>query len=304
MLLQEKLARAEAEVEAMRNSVEEGKQNKSNLEMEMIEVSSKLKEAEVVRKGQEEVINELKCQVENNQELLTAKNSALRDLASEKEERRRREDEAGANMVKQLQALEESESVTVSCYSLLHLVRELQEEQKHWSSSLQIGHNASLVWLLARGTANTCPDTDLAQALGQQAEAVVSSCKAMMTAGEELGRGDVSASLVKLEELANKVLVSLGQEVDLGDLVAQEMQVMDQQIEEAAARIEQLLEESRRKHTGAQLEVNSKVLDSCTELVGAIRELVMRSKALQREIVEERGLAQGQTDKEFYRKNR
>merc|ERR550517_1402278 len=29
----------------------------------------------------------------------------------------------------------------------------------------------------------------------------------------------------------------------------------------------------------------------------------MRSKALQREIVEERGLAQGQTDKEFYRKN-
>ena len=30
----------------------------------------------------------------------------------------------------------------------------------------------------------------------------------------------------------------------------------------------------------------------------------MRSKALQREIVEERGLAQGQTDKEFYRKNR
>ena len=304
ILLQEKLARAEAEVEAMRNSVEEGKQNKSNLEMEMIEVSSKLKEAEVVRKGQEEVINELKCQVENNQELLTAKNSALRDLASEKEERRRREEEAGANMVRQLQALEESESVTVSCYSLLHLVRELKEEKTDWSSSLQIGHNASLVWFLARGTANTCPDTDLAQALGQQAEAVVSSCKAMMTAGEELGRGDVSASLVKLEELANKVLVSLGQEVDLGDLVAQEMQVMDQQIEEAAARIEQLLEESRRKHTGAQLEVNSKVLDSCTELVGAIRELVMRSKALQREIVEERGLAQGQTDKEFYRKNR
>jgi len=283
--------------------VEEGKQNKSNLEMEMIEVSTKLKEAEVVRKGQEEVINELKCQVENNQELLTAKNSALRDLASEKEERSRREEEAGANMVRQLQALEESESVTVSCYLLLHLVRQLQEEQQDWSSSLMIGHNASLVWFLARGTANTCPDTDLAQALGQQAEAVVSSCKAMMTAGEELGRGDVSASLVKLEELANKVLVSLGQEVDLGDLVAQEMQVMDQQIEEAAARIEQLLEESRRKHTGAQLEVNSKVLDSCTELVGAIRELVMRSKALQREIVEERGLAQGQTDKEFYRKN-
>ena len=119
-----------------------------------------------------------------------------------------------------------------------------------------------------------------------------------------MGKGDVRASLAKLEELANKVLVSLGQEVDLGDLVAQEMQVMDQQIEEAAARIEQLLEESRRKHTGAQLEVNSKVLDSCTELVRAIRELVMRSKALQREIVEERGLAQGQTDKEFYRKNR
>merc|ERR1712130_408112 len=55
--------------------------------------------------------------------------------------------------------------------------------------------------------------------------------------------------------------------------------------------------------TGAQLEENSKVLDSCTELVGAIRELVMRSKALQKEIVEERGLAQGETDKEFYKMN-
>ena len=302
-LLQEKLAKAEMEVAAVKTSMEEGRQNKSNLEMEMVEVTSKLKEAEVVRKGQEEMINELKCQVENKEELLTAKNSALRDLASEKEEWKRREEQAGVNMVTHLQAIEESESVTVSCYSLLHLVRGLQEEETDWSSPRQVGHNASLVWLLTRGAANTCPDTDLAQAVEHQAENVLSNCKAMMTVGE-VGRGDVRASLAKLEELANKVLVSLGQEVDLGDLVAQEMQVMDQQIEEAAARIEQLLEESRRKHTGAQLEVNSKVLDSCTELVGAIRELVMRSKALQREIVEERGLAQGQTDKEFYRKNR
>ena len=83
---------------------------------------------------------------------------------------------------------------------------------------------------------------------------------------------------------------------------------MDRQIEEAAARIEQLLEESRsgvsippvllssynmtnsslllpcevsclvtppyrRKDSGAQLEVNGKVLDSCTGLVAAIRSL-------------------------------
>jgi hypothetical protein len=46
------------------------------------------------------------------------------------------------------------------------------------------------------------------------------------------------------------------------------------------------------------------VLDSCTGLVAAVRELVNRSKALQKEIVEERAGAQGQTDREFYRKNR
>ena len=37
--------------------------------------------------------------------------------------------------------------------------------------------------------------------------------------------------------------------------------------------------------------MNSRLLDSCTSLVAAIRELVRRSKELQREIVQERAQA-------------
>jgi len=99
------------------------------------------------------------------------------------------------------------------------------------------------------------------------------------------------------------VLGSQGEQEDLAGMVAAEIEAMDRQIEEAAARIEALLEESRRKDTGAQLEVNSRLLDSCTSLVAAIRELVRRSKELQREIVQERAQAKGSTDREFYRAN-
>ena len=61
------------------------------------------------------------------------------------------------------------------------------------------------------------------------------------------------------------------------------------------------MEASKQKDSGAQLEVNSAVLDSCTELVKAIRELVKKSKILQTEIISDRGA--GVTDKEYYKKN-
>ena len=83
--------------------------------------------------------------------------------------------------------------------------------------------------------------------------------------------------------------------------MANEISAMDVAIEEAAKKIEELLEASRRNDSGAKLEVNEAVLDSCTGLVKAIRELVNKSKALQREIMAERG---GEvSDREFYKMN-
>uniref|UniRef100_A0A3P8TRA4 Huntingtin-interacting protein 1 n=1 Tax=Amphiprion percula TaxID=161767 RepID=A0A3P8TRA4_AMPPE len=91
------------------------------------------------------------------------------------------------------------------------------------------------------------------------------------------------------------------QQGELGDLVEQEMAATSAAVESAAARIEEMLNKSRAVDTGIKMEVNERILASCTELMQAIKELILSSKDLQRDIVESgRGAA---TMKEFYAKN-
>lgn len=85
---------------------------------------------------------------------------------------------------------------------------------------------------------------------------------------------------------------------------------MDKAIEEAANRIQviqpekmkiekiisyfqEMLTNSRAADSGIKLEVNEKILDSCTNLMQAIRILVKKSRFLQAEIV-----AQGRVSKQ------
>lgn len=60
-----------------------------------------------------------------------------------------------------------------------------------------------------------------------------------------------------------------------------------QAIDEAARKIEDMLKKSREEQTGINLEVNGRILDSCTDLMKAIQVLIKRSKELQQEIVSE-----------------
>ncbi|XP_051717512.1 huntingtin-interacting protein 1 isoform X2 [Ctenopharyngodon idella] len=88
---------------------------------------------------------------------------------------------------------------------------------------------------------------------------------------------------------------------ELGDLVEQEMAATSAAVELAAARIEEMLNKSRAVDTGIKMEVNERILASCTDLMQAIKVLVLSSKDLQRDIVESgRGAA---SMKEFYAKN-
>lgn len=73
----------------------------------------------------------------------------------------------------------------------------------------------------------------------------------------------------------------------LGSLVDEEMASTSQAIEAAALRIQEMLKKSREDDTGVKLEVNERILDSCTELMKAIKVLIIRSKELQSEIVKE-----------------
>ncbi|XP_072558137.1 huntingtin-interacting protein 1 isoform X5 [Paramormyrops kingsleyae] len=91
------------------------------------------------------------------------------------------------------------------------------------------------------------------------------------------------------------------QQGELGDLVEQEMSATSAAVESAAVRIEEMLNKSRAVDTGVKMEVNERILASCTELMQAIKVLVLASKDLQRDIVESgRGAA---SMKEFYAKN-
>ncbi|XP_017307665.1 huntingtin interacting protein 1 related b isoform X1 [Ictalurus punctatus] len=88
---------------------------------------------------------------------------------------------------------------------------------------------------------------------------------------------------------------------ELGDMVDKEMAATSAAIEEAVRRIDEMMNQARRNTEGVKLEVNERILNSCTDLMKAIRLLVLTSTDLQKEIVESgRGAA---TMKEFYARN-
>ncbi|XP_058854244.1 huntingtin-interacting protein 1-like isoform X2 [Acipenser ruthenus] len=123
---------------------------------------------------------------------------------------------------------------------------------------------------------------------------------------ETLGSAD---STVLREGLTR--ITSIGEELrpkgldinqgELGDLVEQELAATSAAVESAAARIEEMLSQARAADTGIKMEVNERILASCTDLMQAIKVLILSSKDLQRDIVESgRGAA---STKEFYAKN-
>ncbi|XP_004544727.1 huntingtin interacting protein 1 related b isoform X1 [Maylandia zebra] len=130
-----------------------------------------------------------------------------------------------------------------------------------------------------------------------------------------LGEMKSKATLQKADPATIRIIIQkilhLGQELrpkgldvrqeELGDLVDKEMAATSAAIEEAVRRIDEMMSQARKDTTGVKLEVNERILFSCTDLMKAIRMLVIASTDLQKEIVEGgRGAA---TIREFYAKN-
>ncbi|XP_072289854.1 huntingtin interacting protein 1 related b [Eucyclogobius newberryi] len=122
-------------------------------------------------------------------------------------------------------------------------------------------------------------------------------------------------SLQKADPASVRIIIQkilhLGQELrpkgmdvrqdELGDLVDKEMAATSAAIEEAVRRIDDMMNQARKDTSGVKLEVNERILNSCTDLMKAIRMLVVASTDLQKEIVEGgRGAA---SIKEFYARN-
>nr|KAF6489616.1 huntingtin interacting protein 1 [Molossus molossus] len=198
----------------------------------------------------------------------------------------------------------------------------IEQLEKGWSQYLACPEDISgllhSVTLLAHLTSDTIVHggTTCLRAPPEPADALTEACKQYgketlnyLTFLEEEGTlENVSSTamrncLSKIKAIGEELLprgLDIKQE-ELGDLVDKEMAATSAAIETATARIEEMLSKSRAGDTGVKLEVNERILGSCTSLMQAIQVLIVASKDLQREIVESgRGTA---SPKEFYAKN-
>lgn len=172
----------------------------------------------------------------------------------------------------------------------------------------QFSHLAGDTIINASATAHMAPI--------DHADRLTENCRACATQSLQYLRELKSkASLQRADPASIRIVVqkilTLGQELrpkgmdvrqdELGDMVDKEMSATSAAIEEAVRRIDEMMNQARKDTSGIKLEVNERILNSCTDLMQAIRMLVLASTDLQKEIVEDgRGAA---TIKEFYARN-
>uniref|UniRef100_A0A673B1G3 I/LWEQ domain-containing protein n=1 Tax=Sphaeramia orbicularis TaxID=375764 RepID=A0A673B1G3_9TELE len=272
----------------------------------------------------------LRLQAVGESEFLKAELDDLRRVREDTEKEQRSlteiERKAQANEQRYTKLKEKYTELVQSHADLLRKVR----QAAHSSSSFQglkiisIANSSSLPHFLFTPASSDLSlqssevlSTQLATLESEKAELVQSLSKVeaeLAARGEELDR--VQSSLTSERESGVKTAEALQnqlnekklrprglelQQGELGDLVEQEMAATSAAVESAAARIEEMLNKSRAVDTGIKMEVNERILASCTELMQAIKELILSSKDLQRDIVESgRGAA---SMKEFYAKN-
>nr|XP_055052160.1 huntingtin-interacting protein 1 isoform X1 [Misgurnus anguillicaudatus] len=203
--------------------------------------------------------------------------------------------------------------VAVDCVESLQLARDgLVSDNTDVSglvrAATQFAHLVGDVIVQGSATSHMVPVeqadalADSVKACGAEALALLCQLKQQ----ESMGTADCS----RLRAALNAVM-ALGEKLrprglelqqgELGDLVEQEMAATSAAVESAVARIGEMLNKSRAVDTGIKMEVNERILASCTDLMQAIKVLVLSSKDLQRDIVESgRGAA---SMKEFYVKN-
>ncbi|XP_024082897.1 huntingtin-interacting protein 1 isoform X2 [Cimex lectularius] len=169
---------------------------------------------------------------------------------------------------------------------------------------IRLAHRTAEFVLLGKATSNISPDIEFGERIGEVCKQVGEACLVCL---KEIRNGPVSTKdmkekMMELLSMVSKLQSNLqASSTSVGDLVESELAAMDKAIEEAAKKIEEMLSNSRAADSGIKLEVNEKILDSCTGLMQAIRILVQKSRILQAEIV-----AQGKgsaTAKEFYKRN-
>ncbi|XP_075220434.1 huntingtin-interacting protein 1-like isoform X2 [Lycorma delicatula] len=167
----------------------------------------------------------------------------------------------------------------------------------------EFAHQTSMFIFCGKATSNTASDIEYGERMAEHCKTAGNHCISVIKSCKTKDARDSTIFREKIHELAAmggslNVRVTTEQ---IGDLIEDELATMDKAIEEAVKRIEEMLKQSRAADSGIKLEVNEKILDSCTTLMQAIRILVQKSRLLQAEIVSQgKGTASA---KEFYKRN-
>ncbi|CAL1276978.1 unnamed protein product [Larinioides sclopetarius] len=195
--------------------------------------------------------------------------------------------------------------------SYVEFVKNPDDIEDILQSTMSFTHLLTNVIVEGKATSNASPNIELGDQLAQ-------SCKQLGLSGVNLYKvlqskapenevlevfNKVSAEISNTMKIMEILVPNMSQDQSqkLGDIIERELKQMDIDIEEAAQRIQELLNNSKAGDSGMKLEVNSKILDSCTDLMQAIKVLVHASKLLQEEIVSQ---GKGTTSvKEFYNRN-
>ncbi|XP_053641344.1 huntingtin-interacting protein 1-related protein isoform X2 [Cherax quadricarinatus] len=166
-------------------------------------------------------------------------------------------------------------------------------------------HYIATFLLYAKATSHASPNIEHAENLVASLEQFAKECI------DSLGRmrtkqalADILTTKERFERCCS--LVSLCEDhspgiEDMASVVQREMENMDTAIRDAVEKFTAMLENSRAKDTGTQLEVNESILGTCSDLMAAVRLLVQRAAELQKEIVDAgKG---GASPREFYKRN-
>uniref|UniRef100_A0A4W6E9X5 Huntingtin-interacting protein 1-related protein n=1 Tax=Lates calcarifer TaxID=8187 RepID=A0A4W6E9X5_LATCA len=251
-------------------------------------------------------LTEIERKAQANEQRYTKLKEKYTELVQSHADLLRKNAEVTRQMTVARAAQDEVEAVRKEMQEKVKAAQELADRQVRLLRVVtQCGHLVGDTIVQGSATSHMVPveqADESVKACGAEALALLGQMKqqdSMAAADNSKLKAVLEAILATAEKLRPRGLEL--QQGELGDLVEQEMAATSAAVESAAARIEEMLNKSRAVDTGIKMEVNERILASCTELMQAIKELILSSKDLQRDIVESgRGAA---SMKEFYAKN-
>ncbi|XP_058536892.1 huntingtin-interacting protein 1 isoform X2 [Ochotona princeps] len=328
--LKQELTTSKQELQILQSSLEAAAQSDAKWIGQIADLQEERESLASAATRREEEFSALREQLEKTQLQLASAKATVCHFAKDQRRMLLEGSRKAAEQVIQEALSQLEEPTLVSCAGsaehLLSVVKsacncseELEKSRSQYLACPEdIGGFLHSITLLAHLTSDTIThgSTTCLRAPPEPADSLTEACKqygkeTLLYLGTLEAEGTLeSADPTAMRNCLNKIK-AIGEELlprgldikqeELGDLVDKEMATTSAAIEAATARIEEMLSKSRAGDTGVKLEVNERILGSCTSLMQAIQVLIVASKDLQREIVESgRGTA---SPKEFYAKN-